>query len=99
MPTLVLPSMVAGRDLADALVERLAGDLTGAEVVVDCRRLVSASPSFAAELVLRVLVDRLAGSLHVEHAPAAFGAYLQEAARRLEVTDRLHVIAREPVTA
>ena len=99
MPTLVLPSMVAGRDLADALVERLAGDLTGAEVVVDCRRLVSASPSFAAQLVLRVLVDRQAGSLHVEHAPAAFDAYLQEAAGGLDVTGRLHVIAREPATA
>ena len=99
MPTLVLPSMVAGRDLADALVERLAGDLTGAEVVIDCRRLVSASPSFAAQLVLRVLVDHRAGSLRVEHAPAAFDTYLQEAAGRLDVADQLHVIAREPATA
>jgi hypothetical protein len=99
MPTLVLPSMVAGRDLADALVERLAGDLTGTEVVVDCRRLVSASPSFAAQLVLRVLVDRRAGSLEVEHAPAAFGTYLQQAARRIGVADRLHVSAREPAPA
>jgi hypothetical protein len=99
MPTLVLPSMVAGRDLADALVERLAGDLSGAEVVVDCRRLVSASPSFAAQLVLRVLVDRQAGRLRVEHAPAAFEVYLQEAARRIGVTSRLHVSARETATA
>jgi hypothetical protein len=99
MPTLVLPSMVAGRDLADALVERLAGDLTGAEVVVDCRRLVSASPSFAAQLVLQVLVDRRAGSLRVQHAPAAFEAYLHAAAGELDVTDRLHVCAREPATA
>jgi len=97
MPTVVLPSMVAGRDLADALVERIPGDLTATEVAVDCRRLVSGSPSFAAQLVWRVLVDRRAGSLAVTHAPAAFAAYLEQAATRLEVADRLRIRAKAPV--
>lgn len=99
MLTLELPSMVAGRGLADTLVDRLAGDLRKADVVLDCRRLVSASPSFAAQLVLRILGDGNARALRVEAAPASFVEYLQDAAARLHVTDRLEVDATHTVPA
>ena len=91
MLTLILPSMVAGRDLADTLVSRLDGNLQDAEVVVDSRRLVSASPSFAAQLVRRVLTDGHARLLRVIAPPANFVEYLEEAAARVGVRDRLVV--------
>ncbi len=91
MLTLVLPSMVAGRTLADTLVGRLDGSLHDAEVVVDSSRLVSASPSFAAQLVRRVLTDGRARALRVTAAPASFVEYLEEAADRVGVRDRLVV--------
>ncbi len=91
MLTLVLPSMVAGRNLADTLVGRLDGTLLDAEVVVDSRRLVSASPSFAAQLVRRILTEGQARILRVTAAPASFVEYLEEAAGRLGVRERLVV--------
>jgi len=95
MPTLVLPSMVAGRDLADELAQRIDGELDGAEVVVDSRRLVSASPSFSAQLVKRLLQDRHARVLRVQGAPDSFADYLMDAARRLGVEQRLEVTGRQ----
>ncbi|ROP26514.1 hypothetical protein [Pseudokineococcus lusitanus] len=85
-----LPSMVAGRALADALVDRLDGDLAGAVVVLDCRHLVTGSPSFAARVVARVLGGG-AAELRVDAAPAAFVADLRDAAGRLGAADRLVV--------
>lgn len=92
-----LPSMVAGRGMADALVDRLAGDLRGAVVVLDCRHLVTGSPSFAAQVVSRVL-GAGASQLRVEGAPASFAAHLREAADRLAAADRL-VLAQPAPTA
>ncbi|WP_298803428.1 hypothetical protein [uncultured Pseudokineococcus sp.] len=91
-----LPSMVAGRGMADALVDGLAGDLSGAVVRLDCRALVTGSPSFAAQLVSRVLGGG-AAELRVEAAPAAFAEHLREAARRLGAQERLVVV--QPATA
>lgn len=90
-----LPSMVAGRGMADALVDRLAGDLLGAVVVLDCRHLVTGSPSFAAQVVSRVLGGG-AAQLRVEGAPEAFSAHLREAAVRLGAQDRLVVATPAP---
>jgi len=90
-----LPSMVAGRGMADALVDRLAGDLAGAVVVLDCRHLVTGSPSFAGQVVSRVL-GAGASELRVEGAPEAFAAHLREAAGRLGAAERLVVTAHAP---
>ncbi|MEJ5945552.1 hypothetical protein WDZ17_09640 [Pseudokineococcus basanitobsidens] len=93
-----LPSMVAGRRMADALVDLLDGDLAGAVVVLDCRHLVTGSPSFAAQVVGRVL-GAGAAELRVEAAPEAFRAHLREAADRLGARPRLVEDAGTPATA
>jgi hypothetical protein len=88
--TLQLPRLVAGRDYADDLVDSL-GLEPGAEVVVDAGELLSGTPSFAAELVERVLVAGSAGSMMLLDAPADFTDYIKSAAGDLGVSDRLMV--------
>lgn len=90
MITLVLPSLVAGRDLADEFVDRLAGTLAGQVVTVDARRLTRGTPSFAARLVERVLGDG-AQRLVVQGPPALFAGYLEKAAGELGDIARLDV--------
>lgn len=97
MLTIELPSMVAGRAMADALVDRLAGDLAGAHVLLDCRHLLSGSPSFAARLVARLLVGGGAAELLVEAPTTAFARSLADAAQRQGVADRLLVRDAQPV--
>lgn len=94
MLTVTLPQLVAGRDLADAVVNKL-GILTGEQVRVDATELVVGAPSFAAQLVERVLADGAAKSLTVEGAPANFVTYLQAAADKLDLADRL-IVERTP---
>lgn len=89
--TIELPSMVAGRAMADVLVDRLEGDLAGARVLLDCRHLVSGSPSFAARLVARLLVTGDAAALQVTAPTAAFAHAMSDAAARQGVADRLVV--------
>lgn len=69
MYKLILPSMVAGRTLANTLVDKFDGDLRDAEVQVDARRLLNASPSFSAELVHRILTVEGARTLQVVRPP------------------------------
>lgn len=88
MITLVLPSLVAGRDLADDFVDQL-GDLTDAEVVVDARELTSGTSSFAAQLVRRTLVDGRAKQVVVVGAPSTFVRHLHDAAAALGRTSAL----------
>jgi hypothetical protein len=88
--TLQLPRLVAGRDYADDLVDSL-GLEPGAEVVVDAGELLSGTPSFAAELVERVLVAGSAGSLMLLDAPADFTGYIESAAGDLGVSGKLVV--------
>ena len=97
MLTIELPSMVAGRAMADALVDRLAGDLAGARVLLDCRHLLSGSPSFAARLVARLLVGGGAAELRVEAPTTAFARSLADAAQRQGVGERLLVRDAQPV--
>lgn len=92
MPTLTLPQLVAGRDLAAAAVRRL-GPIAAAEVVVDARPLISGTASFAAELVRSVLVEGRAAKLTVLGGPSDFAGDARSAARDLDVLDRLTVIA------
>ena len=97
MLTLVLPHLIAGRDLADTLVDRL-GPLGGEQVVVDCRSMVTGSVSFASQLVVRVLAEGGARELVLVGAPPEFADHVCAAAERLQVTDRLRVGAA-PATA
>lgn len=88
--TLQLPRLVAGRDYADDLVDSLQLE-PGSEVVVDAGELLSGTPSFAAELVERVLVSCHAGSMMLLDAPADFTGYVESAASDLGVSGRLVV--------
>lgn len=89
-PTLTLPALVAGRDLADLFVDRLDVH-AGAEVTVDARQLVSGTSSFAAQLVERLLVAEQAGRLAILGGPDSFLRSAEDAAERLGVGDRLTV--------
>lgn len=99
MLTVVLPELVAGRDLADALVDRLPGDLTDQVVAVDCRRMISGSPSFASQLVHRILSEGGARLLVVVGAPARFASHVTESASALGVASRLDLCRSMPVEA
>jgi hypothetical protein len=88
MLTLTLPALVAGRDLADALVDKLA-DATSRPVLVDASRLESGTSSFAAQLVGRLLLDRHADQLILLGAPPSFAGYVRDAAVKLQVSGRL----------
>jgi hypothetical protein len=99
MLTMVLPQLVAGRDLADAMVNRLDGDIRGETVALDCRALVSGSPSFASQIVHRVLAEGDAHSLVVVGAPTRFAKYLADSANALAVGDRLDLTGNMPAKA
>jgi hypothetical protein len=88
MATLTLPQLVAGRELAAAAVQKL-GPITGAPVVVDARRLVSGTASFAGQLVRSTLVDGGAERLTLVGGPEDFVGDVRAAAGDLEVTDRV----------
>ena len=88
MLTLTLPALVAGRDLADALVDRL-DDVTSQSVVVDASRLESGTASIAAQLVRRLLLDGRADQLILLGAPASFAGYVRDAAVKLDVSQQL----------
>jgi len=96
MLTLVLPELVAGRDLADALLDKFP-DLTAQVVVVDCRHLTSGSPSFASQLVHRILSEGEARSLVLVRAPVRFAGYVTESASALGVAARLELSRSMPV--
>ncbi|MGL5856894.1 MAG: hypothetical protein ACRC35_00530 [Angustibacter sp.] len=98
MLTLVLPSLVAGRDLADQFVDRLAGDLHDQVVTVDARRLTRGTPSFAAQLTQRLL-DGGAQRMVLRGAPHTFGTQVRRAARELHAADRLVVEAPSQYSA
>ncbi len=89
MLTLTLPALVAGRDLADALVDKLDDEDKSAPVFVDARWLESGTSSFAAQLVTRILLDRHAERLILVGAPPSFAGYVRDAAVRLQVSNKL----------
>ena len=92
--TLVLPYLVAGRDLADAMLEPLE-PLAGTRFVVDGRSLATGSVSFASQLVVRVLDQGGAGALVLVGGPQEFVEHVCGAAERLGVADRLTVTASD----
>ena len=85
---LTLPLIVAGRDFADEMADKL-GDVTGRTIVVDATGLSSGTSSFAAELVSRVLVRGQARELSIVGAPVQFAEYAREAATDAGVAESL----------
>jgi hypothetical protein len=98
MPTLTLPQLVAGRELAAAAVERL-GPIDGADVTIDARPLVSGTASFAAELVRSTIVTGHAARLVVAGGPPDFVADLRAAARQLAVAGRVVLATEVPAAS
>jgi hypothetical protein len=54
--------------------------------------MVAGTPSFADELVARVLDDGGAELLRAEHVTGEFGEYLSEAAKDHGVAERLEIV-------
>jgi hypothetical protein len=94
MPTLTLPQLVAGRELATAAVRKL-GAIEAAHVVVDARPLISGSTSFAGQLVRTALVDGRAAKLTVIGGPPDFLDDMRVAARQLDVSEQLAFAASD----
>ncbi len=92
LPPIEVPQLSGGRERARALVDGLGHRMTGATIVVDFRRMVAGTPSFADELITRVLVDGGAAVLRAEHVSREFGEYLLEAARDHGVVERLQTV-------
>lgn len=92
MPTLTLPQLVAGRKLAADAVDRL-GSISGDDVLVDARPLISGTASFAGQLVRSVVLDGGAARLTVIGGPAEFVDDARAAATQLGVADRLVFVA------
>lgn len=86
--TLRLDRLLAGRDLADHMVDQL-GDLRGVDVTIDARAVASAAPGFVAQLVARLLGPDAAAKMTVLGGPESFTRYARTAADRLGVADRL----------
>jgi hypothetical protein len=99
MLTLVLPYLVAGRDLADKMVDHLDEKPYGQVVAVDARKLASGSRSFAGQLVRRIAADGGASQLLLIGAPEQFAAYVADAARALGVNGKVDYPARLPTQA
>ena len=89
LPPIAVPQLSGGRERARALVEDVSGRLAGATLVVDFRRMVAGTPSFADELVATVLVAGGAQELRAEHVSVEFGEYLIRAAKDHGVSERL----------
>ncbi|SHG12996.1 hypothetical protein SAMN05443575_1452 [Jatrophihabitans endophyticus] len=89
--SLQLPSLVAGRDLADEYADQL-GDVAEETVTVDARSLTSGTSSFAAQLVRRILLEGHAHRLVVVGAPARFVHHLREASAADQVSAGLETV-------
>jgi hypothetical protein len=87
--SVTLPPLAGSRPAAAALLAGLPADLSGDEVAVLCRALLTGSPSFADELVRRLAVDRNAGRIVLVGAAEEFERYVRDAARSHAVADRV----------
>jgi hypothetical protein len=96
VPTLTLPQLVAGREIAAAAVARL-GTIEDADVVVDARALASGTSSFAAQLVRSVVVDGRAKRLTLLGGPEPFVHDARSAAASLGVAEQLVTDSLQPV--
>ncbi len=98
MISLILPRQVAGRDLADLMIDHL-GPLDGQVVRFDATGTVHSSASFASQCVKRILVQGAARTLLIEGGPQSFLEDLRVSAKALDVADRLRVDTPAAATA
>lgn len=88
-----LPRLASSREAANALVSSARGELKDAVVTVNCRDLLSGSPSFADELVKRVLEVGGAAELVLVGAPRDFTNYVRDSAHSRAVLSRVRTAA------
>ncbi len=84
-----LPRIVGTRPAVAPFLVDVPGDLRGQRVTLDCRALLSGTPSFADEMVRVLLVERRAEELMVLGANEDFASDLAASAREHGVFDRL----------
>jgi hypothetical protein len=89
MHSVSLPPLAGSRPAAAALLASIPADLSGDEVAVLCRDLLTGSPSFADELVRQLAVERNAGHVVLVGADETFERYVRDAACSHAVTERV----------
>jgi hypothetical protein len=89
MYTVSLPALAGSRPAAAELLSGLPADLSGSEIAVLCRDLLTGSPSFADELVRQLAVERSAGRVLLVGADETFERYVRDAARSHAVAERV----------
>jgi len=87
-----LPRLVGSRLDAQRLVAEQLAAMRDDRVVLNCRNLLSASPSFADEVVKQVLVDGGAAELVILAAGDDFVDYVQRSAGAHGVEGRVVVL-------
>jgi hypothetical protein len=93
----ITPTAHSGsRDQAQALLASVPERLEGQRIVLDCRDLQIATPSFLDEIVKLVLVDRGAAGLDVVNATDRVKTLLTRSSDNRDVAQRLHVALRIP---
>jgi hypothetical protein len=85
---ITLPPLIGSREAADVILSRI-GEVRGKRVVIDCRGLVSASQSFADQLVVRLIQEKGAAALDVIAPYDDFWEFLSESAREIGAVERL----------
>ncbi len=88
---ITLPRLIGSRESADDLLEPLVRDLQGADLVVDCRELLTASPSFADQLVGSSLDTGGAVNLVLLSPPPSFRSDVERSARKRGLINRVQV--------
>lgn len=89
MHSVTLPPLAGSRPAAAVLLSALPADLTGQQVTVLSRELLSGSPSFADELIRQLAVERNAAGVVVVGAEPTFEQYVHDAARNHDVGTRV----------
>jgi hypothetical protein len=91
MQQVTLPRLVGSRESADQLLESLSPQARHERVVLNCRELLAASPSFADEIVKLVLVEGRASELVVLGADDEFVSYIRQSAEAHHVTSQVAI--------
>jgi hypothetical protein len=91
MSQVMLPRLVGSRESADQLLGSLPRGTPYARLVLNCRELLAASPSFADEVVKLVLVEGRASELVVLGASDEFAEYIKQSAEARDVFSQVAI--------
>jgi hypothetical protein len=86
-----LPRIVGTRPGVAPFLVDVEETLEGEHVVLDCRALLSGTPSFADEMVKQILVERGAAELVVLSATSDFASDVIASARDSGIVDRIYL--------